>query len=158
MTLRVIELFCPIISLALNAFVQVISFKYFKGFGLLKSILLGFVSGLAGFLVMSGADITGLCIYILLGYCYFHFINMGQTARRIRILTELYNTPDGLSTEELLGRYDSAEVVRKRLDRLTGNGQLTLNCGRYYAKSSSMMFITKGLLLAKAVIMGNANK
>lgn len=158
MVSEAIEIFSPIISLALNVFVQMISFKYFKGLGLLRSILLGFMSGMAGYLIISGTDITGLCVYGLLGYCYFHFINMGQTARRIRVLIELYNAPSGLSAEELLGRYDATEVVRKRLDRLTSNGQLKFEGGRYYTKSSPMMFITKGLLLAKAVIMGNANK
>ena len=30
----------------------------------------------------------------LLGYCYFHFVNLGETARRVRIVRELWQSED----------------------------------------------------------------
>ena len=51
-----------------------------------------------------GQILLNAVIYAALGYCYFHFINLGETARRIRIIRELYDAKTGLSPEEILNR------------------------------------------------------
>jgi hypothetical protein len=53
-----------------------------------------------------------------LGYCFFHFINLGETACRIRILIELSESDYGLSRNEILERYDASYVVNVRLQRM----------------------------------------
>lgn len=68
--------------------------------------------------------VFNLVIYGSLLYSYANFVNMGETARRIRLLIELQEAPGGLSREELLLRYNAQEIVTKRLDRLCVTGQI----------------------------------
>lgn len=163
----------PIISLLINVFVQVFSFRYFAKIGLLKSIFLGFIAGfLSTFLLgahfflnisLSLKEVIGIFIcnmltYSLLGYCYFHFINLGETARRIRILRELYDTKDGLSMEEILERYNCQELVNKRINRLLYNGQIVFKNGRYYIGNPAMLLISKIIITCKLIVMGTRSE
>ena len=79
---------------------------------------------------------------------------MTQTARRIRILTELSGEPAGLTMEEIVKRYGAAEIIEKRLSRLVSNGQIVLKDGRFYAKNSSMAVITNIISFMKLIIFG----
>ncbi|MFA5039208.1 MAG: hypothetical protein WC732_05970 [Candidatus Omnitrophota bacterium] len=68
--------------------------------------------------------LTDGAIYVLFSYCYYHFNNLGETARRVRILRELSNAPIGLTSAELLACYNAGEVLDRRLRRLEESGQL----------------------------------
>lgn len=169
MMLSYLHMLSPIVSLAVNVFIQVVCFKYIKAIGLLKSVFAGFIAGFLTvgvpelFLLIKspalswdviGGAIASLLTYFCFGYCYFHFINMGETARRVRILTELNEIRDGLTMDEVLGRYDSSVIIDKRLARLINNGQVLFKNNRYYANSSPMVFIAKVIDSMKLVIMG----
>lgn len=158
-----------IASFALNVFMQVASVKCFKGMGLLRSVFISFPCGfivnvlLGAYLYGSygtgspdapGYLLASILTYACLGYCYFHFINMTETARRIRILTELQSAPAGLSMEEIMKRYSAGEIIEKRLSRLMNNGQIALVNDRFYAKNSSMAVITNIILFMKLIIFG----
>ena len=115
------------------------------------------------FVPVSGKEIlfratANLLIYAALGYCDVHFINLGETARRIRILRELYETPEGLSQEEILKHYNAKHVVDMRLRRLLGNGQIIERQGRYYIGSPVMLFIAKSITALKFVILGKRSE
>jgi hypothetical protein len=97
--------------------------------------------------------VTNFLIYAALGYCYFHFINLGETARRIRILRELYEAPDGLPLEGILERYNAKHIVEMRLRRLIHNGQIVERDGRYYIGSPVMLLIARSITLLKVVIL-----
>ena len=98
--------------------------------------------------------VSNLLIYALLGYCYFHFVNMGETARRIRILTELASTREGLSLREILERYSSKDIIDRRLARLVNSGQIKCENGRYYTGSAAVLTMAKFLAAAKKIIFG----
>ena len=122
----------PIIGLLLNAFVQVAGVRFIARLSLLKSLYLGFIAGFGVVIIIEFACfwdptswakdsfpylVANLIIYSSLAYNYFHFVNMGETARRIRIIRELYESKGGLTMEEILERYNAKDMVRKRMDK-----------------------------------------
>jgi hypothetical protein len=157
----------PIIGLATNVLVQVVGFRFVPNLGLLKSVILGFVIGLLSLFFLESyifflkkeflpTTAVNLFIYLSLGYCYFHFINLGETARRIRILRELYDSKRGLSMKEILERYNAGKVIEMRLERLLKNGQVVYKNSRYYIGKPIMLLITKILVLMKLIILGKS--
>jgi hypothetical protein len=102
--------------------------------------------------------IVNSIIYASLGYCYFHFINLGETARRIRILREIYDSKDGLSMEETLQRYNAKEIVEKRISRLVNNGQILYKNGRYHIGSPLMLLITRIIVAMKLLLLGRRSE
>jgi len=79
---------------------------------------------------------------------------MGETARRIRLLRELYGAADGLTKEEILKRYNAKEIVNLRVSRLLKSGQIVLSEGRYYIKNPLMAFISKLIYFLKFIVLG----
>lgn len=161
------NIFFPAIGIFANIIAQIFSYKYLLGRKLLKSEYFGFLCGAVVLIVCEIAAANqslaidrvsligvNLIIYSCLSYCYFHFINMGETARRIRLLRELDEAPLGLSEEELLGRYNAEEIINIRMSRLINNGQIKLCQGRYYIGGPVMLFVSRIIVLLKVVILG----
>lgn len=168
------QVLIPIIGLMLNVLIQNLVLRYAKQIGLLKSVFIGFGGGMVivflvginisfGWLNLIKMDmlsviIVNLITYSLFGYCYFHFINLGETARRIRILRELYESREGLSMKEILEKYSAEEIIEKRISRLIHHGQIVLKDGRYYIGNPSMLFIAKIIYAVKFVVFGKGNE
>lgn len=163
----------PIIGFTINILIQVLTSRYFKRIGFLNTVYLGFSMGLLGLFVMellvytsqstSFIDLSFIAIanfitYSALGYCYFHFINLGETARRIRILRELYGTDTGLTMDEILARYNAKDIINNRLDRLLGAGQIVLIDGKYFIGSPIMLLISKTMVALRWVILGRKSE
>lgn len=163
----------PVLGLVINVLVQIISFRVILKSGLLKTVFLGFFAGFLYllliesyiFFVMPVSFMDFLMIllanaitYASLGYCYFHFINLGETARRIRILRELYDSKEGLSLEEILQRYNAKEIVEKRISRLINNGQVLYKDGRYFIGSPVMLMISRIIVTMKLLLLGKASE
>ena len=100
------------------------------------------------------ALVSNAVVFICVGYGYFHFVNLGETARRVRILWELYESSDGLTYEEILTRYGASEIINRRIDRLTNAGQITQQGGRIYSKGASVLVMARILSLLKRVFLG----
>jgi len=160
----------PLIAITGNITAQIFSYKYLLGRKLLRSEYFGFLWGVmilavgeifayegpaAEALALACANLT---IYACLAYCYFNFINMGETARRIRLLRELYDSGPGLNKEEILSRYNAEEVVGLRMRRLLNNHQIISRGGRYYVGSPVMLFIAKGIVLMKLAVLGKKSE
>lgn len=99
-------------------------------------------------------SVTNLLIYGSCLYVYANFVNMGETARRIRLLTELREAPGGLSREELLRRYNAQEIVTKRLDRLCITGQIERRGGVFVTRPSVMLRVARFVAAAKVFLLG----
>ncbi len=163
----------PVLGLMINVIVQVICSRFIQSFGLLKTVFLGFFVGMLSVLMIefyiffaTSAHFTDFFMmftasfitYASLGYCYFHFINLGETARRIRILREIYDFKDGLTMEEILQRYNSKEIVDKRLSRLINNGQVIYKNGKYHIGSPIMLMITRIIVAMKMLLLGRRSE
>jgi hypothetical protein len=171
--LHFVHVICPLLGLLINATSQVLLCRYERGFGLLESIFAGFICGLIMVILIevayycatpsSIAHLLGLlciCIitYVTLSYCYFHFVNLGETARRVRILRELYDSKDGLSMEEILNRYNANDIIEKRIRRLLFNGQIILKDGRYFPGNSTVLLMNKAMVIMKIVVLGKRSE
>jgi|MDTB01.1.fsa_nt_gb hypothetical protein len=84
---------------------------------------------------------------LLFSYFLFHFFNLSQTGRRIRLLIEIRQ----------LGRVSSKiqsnleEGIDLRLSRLQKMGQIQMKNGRYYLTSKTFLNIGKCLVLFKRI-------
>lgn len=158
-----VEVILPIIFLLINMLVQVLSFRTASKKSLLNSIFIGFFAGFFSLLVIEfwckpASGFTNVIIYVLLGYCYFHFVGLSETARRIRMLMELYQSRDGLTLNEILSRYNAEEIVEKRLGRLISNGQLVCRDGKYFIGKPAVLFIAGAATLLKHLLLGRKRK
>ena len=168
-----IHLLIAVVGLAVNVMAQLLSVRLIPGLGILKSVFTGFALGglgvlsaalyLSGGLSIQDAEvlpmiIANVIIYGALGYCYFHFINLGITARRIRILRELYAADGGLSLKELLMRYNAGDMINKRLERLLGSGQIVLRDEKYHIGKPVMLMMSKTIVAMKLVILGKKSE
>lgn len=160
------NIFIPILSICLNVAAQIFFCKYIVKRMLLKSIYVGFIFGLVNFILCEFIVYhkfreewfpllcVNLIIYGCLSGCYFTFINMSETARRVRLLRELYEAADGLTKEGILKRYNAQEIIDVRTSRLLNNGQIILREGKYYIGSPLMAFISRTIVFMKFIMLG----
>lgn len=162
-----------VVGLGLNVICQVCICRYVSSFSLLRSIFVGFIFGLCGLAVVelyylgqsSQAWYQNLCsilaniiTYTAFGYGYFHFVNLGETARRIRLLRELYDSEAGLSMAELLARYTSQEVLNRRMDRLIGTEQVLRKDRRLYIGKRTVLYMARIIMLMKMLFLGKRSE
>jgi hypothetical protein len=145
----------PLLALLLNISSQMLSFRILNGLGLLKSEYLGFAVGfLSLFFGKAYAYLpVNIIIYLALAYLYFTFVNLGETARRVRILSELNEVREGLTYEELLKCYNAKMILEKRIDRLVKNKQIVCREDRYYVGSCAMFFISRAIEIMKLILL-----
>ena len=165
--------FIPVVAFIINVVSQVLIFRYVKEISLLKSIFLSFGIGFSFLVVIEllrygielhfswnfiSIAIVNVLTYSALGYCYFHFINLGVTARRIRLLIEIMNSNNGLTIDEVLNRYNASEMIRNRLGRLLKSGQIVYKDGRYFIGKPVMLVIAKIMVVMKLLLLGKRSE
>ncbi len=169
--LDLLEAVNPVIGLSLNVLVQILTCRYISKLGLLKAVFVGFLGGAVSVLLLQyyiaqpfslnvflSGLLTNLIVYTLFGYCYFHFVNLGETARRIRIVRELYDNPAGLSLDEILKRYDSRNMVEMRINRLVNNGQVIFKGDRYFIGNPFLLTSAKLIGFMKMLVIGKRSE
>lgn len=74
-----------------------------------------------------------LLVFNGMAYAYFHFFNMSETARRIRMLIQIHQAgPAGLRVTDLEREYSPQDMIEARLERLVKMGQLSLDSDNHY--------------------------
>lgn len=85
-------------------------------------------------------------VYSSLAYTYFHFFNMSETARRIRILYEVYRA-GSLPLTSIGELYKTADIIGLRLKRLVETNKLRYESGHYILNDKILyctaLFITQ---------------
>lgn len=170
---RLLYALVPVAGLAVTVAVQVALIRARHGAGLLRSLFEGWGAGLAAVLVAEGwaaaavplpaADrlplvVVNVATHGLLWYCYFHFVNLGVTARRPRLLIELAGAPGGLTYAQVLERYDARYQIEARLERLLGGGQVVLRDGRYRIGKPLMLHIARIIVVLKRLLLGKSSE
>lgn len=171
MTVTLFEAFLPVIGLLINVLIQVVIYRAVPRIGLLRSIFIGFGSGLVSIIAIEIVvnvkdkvlDIVGILAtvvitYSALGYCYFHFLNLGETARRIRIIRELSDSQEGLSIEDILKRYNAQDIVQKRIQRLLKSEQIVEDGDRYYIKKPVLLIMARIIQAMKVIFLGRKSE
>lgn len=171
-----LRLLTPMIAMGINVLGQVMSKRLiFRHVAILKSEAFGFALGIC----MVGAvnwDQWATCcfepselwagllsdalLYVLLSYCFFHFVNLSVTARRIRLLRDLALAgQEGMTREALLESYGPREILGIRLLRLVGSGQIVEREGRYYGgRRFPVFWIARAIVLMKLLVMGKRSE
>jgi len=150
----------PVLALAINCAMQVVICR--RTGALLRSVYLAFTTGLAACALLCGFSaelFPELITYGALGYCYFHFLNLGETARRIRIVREISEAgSSGLSKEEILSKYNSKIIIAARLSRLISKTQIIEKDGRYYLGKPTVLYMANALLMMKKLLLGKSSE
>ena len=166
--------FNPVFGLALNVTLQILSHRFVSRLTLLRSVFLGFGVGFVfvaawevlrysqGYFDRAGDFwailVTNSITYSFLGYCYFSVIGLGETARRIRLLKDLYAAPEGKSLDDILARYSAKDMVDMRLGRLVHNGQVKMVGDRLFIGKPLMLFLTKFAIFMKLMVLGKRSE
>ena len=69
------------------------------------------------------SSLYALIVYNLMGYAYFHVYNMSETARRVRILYDIYSK-GSLTKADIEKIYNKGDMVAVRIERLLALGQI----------------------------------
>ena len=166
------DLLIPILSVLVNLIVQVASFRYWKGSNYFLTIILGFSVGLAAFVFLETlflwedfstdhlltALLVNTPIYICLAYCYYSFVQLGQTSIRIRLYAEIASKTDGLSAEEVAREYSDDSLVAVRIQRLVESGDLIDRNGAFFIGRSRLPLIGDILFAAKRFLLGKTSE
>jgi hypothetical protein len=163
----------PVLAFLGNVTAQIILLRLAPGRRLLRSVVIA--CGIGGGILLAGewairGEGTGtppdrlalaaanLLIYGCLSYCYFHFINLGETARRIRILREIRLAGGVIAPNDLQRRYNAREMLDRRVARLLGTGQLVLADGRFRVGKPLMRAIAATLVGLKLLFLGRGSE
>lgn len=95
---------------------------------------------------MISAILYVLIIYNVLAYSYWHIFNMGETARRIRMLYEL-SLAGRMKHSELENRYGVKNIIDVRLERLIAMKQILKHQKRFFLRSPLFYWI--GVVILK---------
>ncbi len=99
-----------------------------------------------------------LLSYAGLSYCYFHFVNLGQSSIRVRIYSEVVNNPMGLKIDTLKQDYNETTLVKTRLQRLTSSGDVVEHDGRYFVGRYRLVVVARILFFAKQLLLGKKSE
>jgi hypothetical protein len=102
--------------------------------------------------------IVNLLIFCGLSYCYFHFINLCTTARRIRLVRDLFASPSGLTLDQILENYNAQDMLSKRIQRLLNSGQIVEQNGRYFASKHLVLFAAWLMVVLKFIFLGKGSE
>ena len=108
--------------------------------------------------MLNGAALfaTVIIIYGAASLVIFALINLGETSLRIKMLSMIIESPNGISMAELLQRNDEKELISVRLGRLRTKRQARFAEGIYYPRIS-FLFLAASLVRAlKLLIFGHA--
>lgn len=109
-------------------------------------------------LMPGDAVVADVLLYAAFCYVYFHWNNMGETARRIRMLRELAASPEGLTFQDMVRRYSAREILERRLERLSAAGQISETDGRLVLTSTAILFSARLVGLAKLIVFGGRSE
>lgn len=98
------------------------------------------------------AAIYAAIVYNALGYCYFHLFNMSETARRVRVLSEI-NSAGKLTTQEIMSIYDIGDMFDVRINRLLSMKQIS-QIGDRYVLRRHLLFYTAKIVSLWAHLLG----
>lgn len=149
-----IHFMTPLAALFINCCFFIVAFRTIARHDLLKSIVSGFVAG-AVVLFLSGPVLENFFIYAMLSYGYFHFVNLSESARRIRLLREIEEAGSGLTEAQILGRYNADEILNRRMKRLLSTGQIKERDGRLFIANPVMLISARIVLFLKIFLLEN---
>lgn len=167
-----ISFLIPLAALAVNFAIQVGSFRRARGKHFFASILRGFAGGLLALLVfqaflmgrhpspgyLAGEILVNISTYAALAYCYYNFVQLGQTSIRLRLYAEIAARAAGMPVEEIAREYSEDGLMEVRVHRLIESGDLVRKGDRYFVGRRRLVHIGRILFAAKLLLLGKASE
>jgi hypothetical protein len=165
----VIFVLTPGAGLLVGVAVHLLVSRAAPGFPRPRGVVVAVLGGLAAVIALArlagrggpagtdwGTTLAWSLAYLALAFTYvFGFYNLGESARRIRLLLELRDAgPRGLALEEIRAGYSARAIVEARLARMLAGAQIAERDGRYVIRQSLVLTIAKILLVGKLVLFG----
>jgi len=166
-------LLTPLAALAVNVVTQVILVRLQRGRHFLRAqtgaILVGGIALLAfnGYSIarfdtagetMATSLLINIPTYLALSYCFFNFVNLGQTSIRIRIYSEIAAMPDGMPAEQITREYGDEALMRVRLQRLVESGDVIEKEGRHFVGRSRLVRLGDVIFGAKRFVLRKSSE
>ncbi|MFA7254789.1 MAG: hypothetical protein WC133_01655 [Candidatus Omnitrophota bacterium] len=92
-----------------------------------------------------------LLVYAGFSYSYFHIFNMSETARRIKILSDLL-IAESLDQPAVKPQLAATEQISLRLERLLALGQVRKSGDRYFLRNRCLWFAAVILMWFRRVL------
>jgi hypothetical protein len=166
-------LLTPVAALAVNVVAQVLLVRLQRGRHFLRAQTGGILVGGIALIVFDIFAVTrfdtagetlalslliNIPTYLALSYCFFNFVNLGQTSIRIRIYSEIAAYPNGMPTEEIAREYQDDVLMRVRLQRLVESGDVVQKCDRYFVGRTRLVRLGNLIFAAKRFVLGKASE
>lgn len=90
------------------------------------------------------AAVYSLLVYNAMAYSYFHVFNMGETSRRIRVLSEIYMS-ERLNISEIASVYGVNDILDLRLERLLSMNQIKRAGDRYLLDNRLLYYAARAV-------------
>jgi len=90
-------------------------------------------------------------VYNSFGYAYFHLFNMTETARRIKILSEI-REKQFVTKESLTENYKTDFMIKTRLNRLIELNQVRFDNEKYFVRGKSLVIAAISVLSLKKLL------
>jgi hypothetical protein len=158
-------LFIPLAVAAVTVVGQIASSRLWPALGIYRTQLIGIALGVPVFGLLTWAlwdvpaagdrTLANAGIYLCFCYVYFHFNNMGETARRIRLLREMASATTPLTCPEILQRYGASEVLGRRMARLLEAGQVVQSGNRLFIANRSASAMVWAVNLVHRIVFGS---
>lgn len=94
--------------------------------------------------------VNAAILSLMFGYSYFHFFNMSETARRIRILVEYVA---GIPASH--SGYDKDKIFGNRITRMHETGLIVEENGRLHAKNGPVLWAAYVILAWRKMFFPN---
>ena len=161
-------LIAPIVAMLVNLLTQVTVYRLRRGRQYFRSIIDGFLVGAIAlaasetFLIAAGnpttdrfllALLVNAPIYLCLSYCYYSFVQLGQTSIRIRMYGEIASRPSGVMISAIEREYDEKGLTEVRLQRLLESGDLVERDGKYFIGRRRLLHIANVIFAAKHFLL-----
>jgi hypothetical protein len=162
----------PLIALAVNGLTQIVLLRSTRGSHFMRSMIGGFLAGAAGLLVLEffllphpdlfWDTIAGVTVhamtYVALSYCYFNFVNLGQSSIRIRIYSEIAASPVGLSVQDLEKDYNEKALMAMRLRRLAESGDIVKKESLFFVGRQRLVLLARIVFAAKQFLLSRKSE
>jgi hypothetical protein len=167
------SLVSPIVATVVNVLAQIILFRLRRGSQYFRSIiqafLLGAITLLVGeaFFVATGESVSdrlflalavNVPIYLGLSYCYYNFVQLGQTSIRLRMYSEIMTHAAGAMISEIEREYNERDFTEVRLQRLLESGDVIERDGNYFIGRRRLLHIANVIFAAKQFLLGKKSE
>lgn len=159
----------PVLGLGVSCVSHVILSRLRVGRAPYEPLVNGFLTGFAAMIVMTAIALRDLAvpatdaaaltvlnglIYSALGWCYFHFVNLGIASLRIRVLEEIAEAGSVLPVDVLRRRYDDTRMAETRIQRLLAGGHLVVRGERFHSGASRFLLTARMFEVLRRLIIG----